>query len=388
MKPGTKTRLAQRTMKVPTSDLERRRKRRTRAKESSFPRDKAVLKSAFKYKIIRKLGEGGAGRAFLAYEYDSIGTFRQVALKMLHTPEDESLMETFILEAKLMRLMTHPNILEVYGFEKGTSAFERILASFGVTEAYESFMVMEYIPGFNISDLVRLHHRVKLRVLPQVAAYIVACVARGLSYAHAFKHPGISAHGVVHRDITPHNVLIRKDGLIKITDFGIAYPYDPASGNPVVSGTIDWIAPEILDGEKPTPVSDVYSAGLLLELLLTGKRRYVFEQGSNPTREIKLQRTRIRNHLFQAVIFGEIPARLVEICKNATTLNPRVRYQSAGDLALDLDLFLRENDCVMGHQRMEAYLECIQSPSPSAFRSREFILISGKESLDFKPLSG
>lgn len=373
------------TVKLSTAELAKIKKRRVQKKTGSFPSDQAILRSAFRYKIIRQLGDGGVGRAFLAYEYDSIDTFRHVALKMLHTPEDESLMETFILEAKLMRLMTHPNILEVFGFERGTSVIERILSSFGITEAYESFMIMEYVPGFNISDLIRLHHRKRIRVLPQMAAYIVSRVARGLAYAHDFKFPGISAHGVVHRDISPHNVLIRNDGLIKISDFGIAYPYDPASKNPNLSGTLDSIAPEILAGGKPTPVSDVYSAGLLLDFLLTGRRRYNFDMGEDLTKAIRQQRDRIQKHVFDPVLFKGVPPRVVEICKNATTLKPEVRYQAAEDLALDLELFLREADCVIGPQQMEAYLECVQSASPGAYRTREFLMISGKESLDFLP---
>ena len=373
------------TVKLSTTKLARAKKRRVHLKTSSFPSDQAILRSAFRYKIIRQLGEGGVGRAFLAYEYDSIDTFRHVALKMLHTPDDKALMETFILEAKLMRLMTDPNILEVYGFEKGTSAFERILSSFGITEAYNSFMIMEYIAGFNLSDLIRLHYRKRIRVLPQIAAHIVSRVARGLAYAHDFKHPGISAHGVIHRDISPHNVLVRNDGVIKISDFGIAYPYDPASKNPHLCGTLDSIAPEILAGAKPTTVSDVYSAGLLLELLLTGKRRYNFEYGSNLTKAIRLQRERIQKHVLNQDSFRDVPPRLVEICKNASTTRPEVRYQSAADLALDIELFLREADSIVGPQQMELYLKCIQSPLPGAYRTREFLMISGKETLDFQP---
>ncbi|MBV9463469.1 MAG: serine/threonine protein kinase, partial [Verrucomicrobiae bacterium] len=307
------------------------------------------------------------------------------ALKMLHTPEDEALMETFILEAKLMRLMTHPNILEVYGFERGTSTFERILSSFGITEAYESFIIMEYVPGFNISDLVRLHRSKKIRVLPQVAAYLVSRVARGLAYAHNFKYPGISAHGVVHRDVTPPNVLIRNDGLIKLSDFGIAYPFDPASKNPNLCGTLTWIAPEVLAGAKPTPVSDVYGCGLLLELLLTGSPRYKLDEVST-TQAVKVQRQRIQEHVFAPEMFEDLPPRLVEICKNACTQKPEVRYQHAADLALDLELVLREDDCVIGPQQLEVYLDCIQSPIPGEYRTREFLMISGKETLDFKPL--
>ncbi len=344
------------------------------------------LRSSFRYEIVRPLGEGGAARTFLAYEYDSIKTFRPVAIKMLHTPEDEELQKTFILEATLMRLMDHPNILQVHGFEKGASAMDRILSKFGITESFESFMIMEYIQGVNLEGFLHLHARRGIHVHPNVAAAIVSRVARGLAYAHTFRHPGISLHGIVHRDVTPTNVLFHENGRVKLTDFGIAYPFNPVSRTPLLCGTPAYIAPEVLQGEIPTPVSDIYSAGLLLEYLLVGQSRYTLPDKLSRARYVRYMRDQVRAWNFNLKVFQHVPARLAEICRNATTTKPAVRYQSASDLALDLELFLRESGSVVGPQQFEMYLGCIQSPDPGQYRSREIIPVTGKDAFEFKPL--
>lgn len=353
-----------------------------------FPSAQATLRSTFRYKIVRRLGDGGMGRAFLAHEYDSIDTFRLVALKMLHAPEDEALQKTFSLEARLMRLMNHPNILTVHGFEKGTSGVDKFLSTLGVGESYASFLVMEYVAGFNVETLIRLHKQKGIYMLPQVAAYLTSRIARGLAYAHEFKFPGISAHGVVHRDITPTNVLIHEDGRLKISDFGIAYPYDPETANPKMCGTPVYIAPEVLAGEKPTAVSDVYSAGLLLEQMLIGNPRYLPIQNQSGPQMAKTQYRRALKHKFQGEYFRGVPQRLVAICYNATTTSPDTRYQSGRDLAVDLEIFLRDFDCALGPQQMAAYMEAIQSPDPGKYQSREFIMFNGREHLVFTPFGG
>jgi len=357
----------------------------SRLRRSAFPDDQSILRSTFRYKIIQKLGEGGSGRTFLAHEYDSLDTFRAVALKMLHTPEDEALQETFILEARLMRLMSHHNIVPVFGFERGTTRFQKLLSSLGIREKCEAFMIMEYIPGFNLYDFVRLHQQKQIRVYPLVAAYIASRIARGVAYAHDFRHPGISAYGVIHRDITPSNVLIREDGPIKITDFGIAYPFDPGHRKPTLNGTLHYIAPELLAGEKPAATSDVYSIGLLLEWMLTGHPRYVVPDLVTSATDVRMQLERIARFQFDPKILSGVPSRLVEICRNASTALPAMRYQAASDLALDLELFLRDSDCVLSPALMELYLDCVQSALPGAYRKREFVMISGKETIDFKP---
>ncbi|MCC7518897.1 MAG: serine/threonine protein kinase [Verrucomicrobiae bacterium] len=349
------------------------------------PMISATLRSGFRYRLIRPLGEGGAGRTFLAHEYDSIGTFRPVAIKMLHTPEDEGFQKTFMLEARLMRLMDHPNILAVFGFEKGSSHFERALAALGLVDSFESFMVMEYIHGYNLAGFVRAHADRGILCHPYLAADLIARVARGLAYAHDFRYPGLSVHGIVHRDVSPNNVLLHENGRLKVTDFGIAYPFNPTSPGPRLMGTPEYIAPEVLAGCKPTPLSDVYSAGLLLEFLLTGASRFVLGEVRTPREMVKALQTRIRRHAFSAKTFAGVSPRLVEICRNATAPRPEVRYQSATDLALDLEIHLRENGSSIGPRQAEVYIECVRSLDPGKFRSRELIPVAGRDFLDFRP---
>lgn len=355
------------------------------APSSPLPRVTATLRSGFRYRLIRLLGEGGSGRTFLAHEYDSIGTFRPVAIKMLHTPDNEEFEKTFMLEARLMRLMDHPNILEVFGFEKGSSNFERALAAFGLVDSFESFMVMEYIHGCNLAGFVRAHAQRGILCHPYIAADLIARIARGLAYAHDFRYPGLSVHGIVHRDVTPNNILLHENGRLKVSDFGIAYPFNPTSPSPHLMGTPAYIAPETLAGHKPTPLSDVYSAGLLLELLLTGAPRYPLGDFKTPNEMIKALQARMRRHTFSAKAFPGVSPRLIEICRNATAPRPEVRYQSATDLALDLEIHLRENGSSVGLRQTEVYLECIRSPDPGKFRSRELIPVAGRDLLDFRP---
>ncbi|MFZ4694900.1 MAG: serine/threonine-protein kinase [Verrucomicrobiia bacterium] len=345
----------------------------------------ATLRSGFRYRLIRPLGAGGAGRTFLAHEYDSIGTFRPVAIKMLHTPDDEEFQRTFMLEARLMRLMDHPNILEVFGFEKGSSNFERALATLGLLDTFESFMVMEYIHGYNLGSFVRAHAAKGILCHPYVAADLMARVARGLAYAHEFRYPGLSAHGIVHRDVSPNNVLLHENGRLKVSDFGIAYPFNPTSPGPLLMGTPEYIAPEVLAGHKPTPISDVYSVGLLLELLLTGVSRHSLPEFKAPPEMIKALQSRIRRHVFSSKAFAGVSPRLVEICRNATAPRPEMRYQSATDLALDLEIHLRENGSSVGLRQTEVYIECLGSPDPGKYKSRELLPVAGRDTLEFRP---
>ena len=225
-------------------------------------------------------------------------------------------------------------------------------------------------------------------MLPQVAAYLTSRIARGLAYAHEFKFPGISAHGVIHRDITPTNALIHEDGRLKISDFGIAYPYDPETENPRMCGTPIYIAPEVLGGEKPTAMSDVYSAGLLLEQMLLGNPRYLPIQNQSGPEMAKTQHRRILKRKFQGESFRHVHQRLVAICYNATTTDPAMRYQTARDLAVDLEIFLHNFDCSIGPQQMAVYMDALQSDNPAKYHSREFIMINGKENIDFTPFGG
>jgi serine/threonine-protein kinase len=355
------------------------------ARTAEAPMVSATLRSGFRYRLIRPLGEGGAGRTFLAHEYDSIGTFRPVAIKMLHTPEDEDFQKTFMLEARLMRLMDHPNILAVFGFEKGSSSFERALAALGLVDTFESFMVMEYIHGYNLAGFARAHSARGILCHPYIAADLIARVARGLAYAHEFRYPGLSVHGIVHRDVSPNNVLLHENGRLKVSDFGVAYPFNPSSPGPRLMGTPEYIAPETLAGHKPTPLSDVYSAGLLLELLLTGAPRFTLGDFKTPQEMVKALLARIRRHAFPARSYEGVSPRLVEICRNATAPKPEVRYQSATDLALDLEIYLRENGSSVGLRQTEVYVECLRSPDPGRYKSRELIPVAGRDSLDFRP---
>ncbi len=185
---------------------------------------------AGRYRIIDRLGHGGMATVFLA---EDLVLSRQVAVKRLHTAAAEAGAERFKREAQLGAALNHANIVAVYDTLSGPD---------GV------LIVMEYVPGQPLSGLIAAG-----AVEPGEAIRVLREVARGLDYAHL--------RGVVHRDVKPSNILVRDDGVVKLSDLGVATAAHVSriTATHDVLGTVGYIAPERLDGEAGGPLADVYS---------------------------------------------------------------------------------------------------------------------------------
>jgi len=197
-----------------------------------------------KYRIERLLGSGGMGKVFLGIDPD-IG--RQVAIKIVSLDSGTDARERFLREARTMGRLNHPNIVT--------------LLEFGV-EAETPYLVLEYLGGHDLSEWIREPHTLAdyLRVMRAVAMAISAA------------HQG----GVLHRDIKPENVRVLDDGRCKLLDFGIADGYEDghltASGAFV--GTTDYVAPEVIAGQRHTEQSDIYALGVLCYSMLAGNNPF------------------------------------------------------------------------------------------------------------------
>src|SRR4051794_29229169 len=179
--------------------------------------------------------------------------------------EDPTFVDMFINEAKIAARLAHPNIVQVYelGEEDG-----------------EFFIVMEYVKGKDLLRLLRTLAQSKPdqpAVPPMVAAYIAREVCRGLAHAHEHTDESGAHRPIVHRDVSPQNIMLSYDGQVKLVDFGIAKALDTMKEETrtgALKGKFAYMAPEQIGGHSPGPQSDIFSSGVVLHEMLTGRRLF------------------------------------------------------------------------------------------------------------------
>lgn len=213
------------------------------------------------YRLLREIGRGGMAEVWVARRVSS-ATGKFVALKMV-LPQyigDERHSRMFATEALVSAPLSHSNIVQV--FDEGE-------------DNGRSYLVMEWVDGVDLArlhgDMVLLQHRdpyLRLRL----AAYIVGQVLYGLSYAHKIESHRGEGLGIVHRDISPQNILISVSGDVKVADFGIAHRMIEETSGLHVKGKLRYMSPEQLGGESHEPTVDLYAVGALLHELLDGKK--------------------------------------------------------------------------------------------------------------------
>ena len=206
-----------------------------------------------KYYLTEKLAVGGMAEIYLAKLIGPSGFEKLLVIKQI-MPQwsgDSQFVDLFVNEAKTLVALTHGNIVPIY--ELGV-----------VDQIY--FIAMEYIDGITIEELLTTLHDRSVQIPPVVAAWIAARVLDGLDYAHR------KGQGVLHRDISPRNIMLSRDGEVKLLDFGIALPLDTAAeGNVALAGSYPYMSPEQASGHALTNQSDIFSVGVVLWELLTGQ---------------------------------------------------------------------------------------------------------------------
>lgn len=267
-------------------------------------------KLANRYEILDRIGGGG-----MAIVYRALDTVlnRHVSVKVLRPQfvADEEFVRRFRREAQSAASLSHPNVVNIYdvGVEE---------------ETY--FIVMEYINGKTLKEVIR--ERAPLPVAEAVDIAKQICSA--LQHAHE--------HQIVHRDIKPHNILIGKDGHVKVTDFGIARAVSSSTitHNGSVIGSVHYFSPEQARGAITDVKSDIYSLGVVLYEMLTGELPF---SGETP---ISVALKHLQEHFVEPrQINPKIPQSVENIILKSLAKNPEVRYQSAREMYRDLDKALQ-----------------------------------------------
>ncbi|HEY2744362.1 MAG TPA: protein kinase [Polyangia bacterium] len=290
------------------------------------------------YRLQRRLARGGMAEVFLARLIGVEGFERRVAIKRIlpHLSESEEFRAMFLDEARLAAQLTHPNIVHIYDFGK-------------VDDYY--FIAMEYVDGVDIGRLIR---RAKERPVPfELAARILADVCAGLQFAHNAVDPIGRKLDVVHRDVTPQNVLVSYDGIVKLVDFGIAKAQFAAGRTRpgVVKGKYAYMSPEQVEGKPLDGRSDVFSAGICLYEMLTGVPLFRRDDVVASMREI-----RDGKPIHPEKHRRDVPDELVNIMRRALQTSRDNRYASASAMQTDLEKYLKGATALATSRELAEYI--------------------------------
>ncbi|HEX6700540.1 MAG TPA: serine/threonine-protein kinase [Gaiellaceae bacterium] len=255
---------------------------------------------AGRYTLDRTLGRGGMASVYLGRDAQ---LERRVAVKLLDpsVARDDELRRRFARESRLAARLSHPNVVAV--FDAGE-------------DAGRPFIVMEYVEGETVADMLRRRGPLP----PEEAAEIAAQTSAGLTHAHA--------HGLVHRDVKPQNLLVARDGRVKVADFGVARGEDTSrlTQAGTLLGTAAYLSPEQAAGAEIGPRSDLYSLGAVLYELLSGRTPYRFESLA----ELGARRKP------PPPLPQRVPAALAAVVMRCLAPDPVDRPASAGELERDL----------------------------------------------------
>jgi serine/threonine-protein kinase len=304
------------------------------------------------YLLFDRIGRGGMAEIFLARQQGELGSSRRVVIKEVlpELSQDESFAKMLVREAKLAARLRHRNVVQVLDLGR---------------ESDRLFIAMEYVEGCDLNQLLRQLSKRRLPLPAEFALFIVREVLRALDYAHRAQDEHGTLLGIVHRDVSPSNVLISFEGEVALCDFGIARARDAelrARASHVedpdesriqrlrVAGKSAYMAPEHARGDHVDARSDLFAAGILLWELCAGRRLY---KGSD---EEMLAQARA----------GEVPpvpprglpsqAALQAVLDTALCFDPAGRFQSGAQMAQALDGYALANNLMASELRFGAFL--------------------------------
>ena len=314
-----------------------------------------------KYKIVKKLDSGGMAEVFLA-EMETVKGFKKtVAIKRIRPNliKEERFVKMFMDEARLSLYLQHANIASVFDVGMSDKHF---------------FIVMEYVEGLNLRSILELRQEYQLPA--PVAVYIVLNVCEALHYAHTLKDSATwTPFNIVHRDISPPNVLISKRGEIKLVDFGLAKAasQDEESEPGVIKGKYSYLSPEAAAGLEVDHRTDIFASGIILFELLTGRRLFLGENNYETVLQVKEAQIPPLSQ-----VIPNAPPELERILAKTLQRDPEKRYMSASNLGDDLTKLLFKMGEAVTKRDIARYvieaLEIKKKQEPSMLISRDSLL--------------
>lgn len=279
-----------------------------------------------RYRIVRPLAQGGMGAVYLARVEGAAGFSKPVVIKRVlpHLNDTKQSKAQFVREARILSNLQHPGIVGVMDFAEEQGAL---------------LMVLDYVHGYHIGQWLKYVRQVRGQMPWEVAVLIILRVLAALHYAHTFTRSDGSRAEIVHRDVSPGNILLDIEGNVRLLDFGIALMSEDQGGYQTQDGTfkgkLPYVPPEIYSSEKASPKSDVYAAGVVLYQLLSGENPFAAREMSETVRRVlTLEPPPIDT------LRSDVPAELGRVLQRAMSKDTAARYQSADQFAFDLRALL------------------------------------------------
>jgi serine/threonine-protein kinase len=295
-----------------------------------------------RYQLVRKLATGGMAEVFLARADGPMGFQKKCVLKRIlpHFTDDPSFVQMFLAEARLAAELNHPNLVQIFDFGEVDGQY---------------FIAMEYIDGPNLRVLNREVRQASGPMRLTIAARIITLAAEGLHFAHELKDESGRPVELVHRDISPDNVLVSRGGGVKVVDFGIAkaanQPHLTKSG--MIKGKLAYMPPEQLAREPLDRRADLYALGVVLYELVSGEMPFDASSevsiiqavmGQEPLRRVNSRR-------------GDVPPELDAIVARCLEKDPERRYRTCRELQGDLERFIQASGDVVGAGEIAALID-------------------------------
>lgn len=280
-----------------------------------------------RYQLLERIALGGMAEILLANSASLGGVERTCVIKRIlpQFSRNPTFVSMFIDEARITIGLDHKNIVRLYDFGQHEQRY---------------YMAIEYVDGTDLSQVMRAHLEKGRGVPPATAVFLARELLQGLHHAHSMRDPGGKPLGIVHRDVSPQNVLLSARGAVKLADFGIAAArHKMTLTSPgTVLGKAAYMSPEQATGKQVDFSADVWSVGVILHEMLAGERLFAAE-----TPLATLQRVVYSTIDSPSTLRAGVPTALDRIVLKALERNPRGRYSSALAMASELDAWLREH---------------------------------------------
>jgi len=294
-----------------------------------------------RYTILRKIADGGTAEIFLSTQHGAHGFEKTVVLKRIFSSfyADPQFRNMLIDEAHIAMSLNHSNIVQV--LDLGEADGQYVLA-------------LELVDGWTLDTVLRRARTLKTSVPPALALYMTAEVCRALAYAHAKVDASDKPLGIVHRDLSPHNLLLSEQGEVKLTDFGIAKAHnrrESSLGN-VIKGKIAYMSPEQASGTTVDARSDLFSVGTLLYVMVC--RRFPFDA---PTDLEVLLLVRDGTYQPPEIALPGLNPEIYRVIKRALAKSPADRYQRAEEMLIDVEQVMRVAFRAVGQTELKRWLQ-------------------------------